>query len=275
MKTILVPTDLSSNANNALAFADTIAKSQKAKIVLLYVYVPTVGKYNTISGLIAEEIVAAKKQALKKMEKIADKYISGKYSIAIEVHDPVDTILAEANKIKADLIIMGTHGATGLKKVLFGSNTAKVIAQAKTPVLAIPQRYRAQKIKKVICTSDLNGLGKEIKAISPLTKAFKVKTEVVFMQYVKDASANATDKFKTIAKKEKFKNVSFVEKKVSESVKLVDSIRNYVNKDKATLFAIFPEEKSFAEKWIFGSKTEQLAYGLKVPMLSIRRSLLK
>jgi len=272
MKTILVPTDLSSNANNALAFADSIAKSQKAKIVLLYVYVPTIGKYNSISGLIAEEIVTAKKQALRKMEKIAEKYISGKYSIAIEVHDPVDTIVAEAIKIKADLIVMGTHGATGLKKLLFGSNTAKVIAHAKTPVLAVPQRYRPKKIKKVICTSDLNGLGKEIKAITSVTKALKAKTEVVYMQYVKDQTATATDKFKIVAKKEKFKNVTFTEKKVSESVKLTDAIRNYVNKNKDALFAIFPEEKSIAEKWIFGSKTEQLAYGLKIPMLSIRKS---
>lgn len=272
MKTILVPTDLSSNANNALAFADSIAKSQKAKIVLLYVYVPTIGKYNSISGLIAEEIVTAKKQALRKMEKIAEKYISGKYSIAIEVHDPVDTILAEAKKIKADLIVMGTHGATGLKKLLFGSNTAKVIAHAKTPVLAVPQRYRAQKIKKVICTSDLNSLAKEIKAISSVTKALKAKTEVVYMQYVKDQQISTADKFKAVAKKEKLKNITFTEKKVSESVKLTDAIKNYVNKNKASIFAIFPEEKSIAEKWIFGSKTEQLAYGLKIPMLSIRKS---
>lgn len=272
MKTILVPTDLSSNANNALAFADTIAKSQKAKIVLLYVYVPTVGRYNSISGLIAEEIVSAKKQALKKMEKLAEKYISGKYSIAIEVHDPVDTILAEAKKVKADLIIMGTHGATGLKKLLFGSNTAKVIAHAKTPVLAVPQRYRAQKIKNVICTSDLNDLSKEIKAITPITKALKAKTEVLYLQYVKDHTLVASDKFKAIAKKEKWKNTTFTEKKVSESIKLTDAIKSYVNKNKASIFAIFPEEKTFAEKWIFGSKTETLAYGLKIPMLSIRRS---
>lgn len=272
MKTILVPTDLSTNANNALKFANQLAKAQKAKIVLLYVYVPSVSRYNTISGLIAEEIVSAKVQARKKMEKICDKYIDGKYDIQIEVHDPVETILAEADKIKSDLIVMGTHGATGLKKLVFGSNTAKVISLAKRTVLAVPINYKPKKINKMICASDMNDLAKEVKAISSFTKSLKLKTEVLFIQYALATTLKASDKFKAVAKKAKMKNVSFTEKKVTEKVKLADAIANYVNKNRSAIFAIFPEDKSFMQKLVYGSRSQELAYQLKIPMLSIRRS---
>ena len=62
MKTILVPTDFSNNANNALKYANEFAKAINNKIVLLHVYIPLVGKYNSIPGIVAEDVAIKKEQ---------------------------------------------------------------------------------------------------------------------------------------------------------------------------------------------------------------------
>ena len=73
MKTILVPTDFSNNAKKALKYANDFAQAINHKIVLLHSYLPLVGKYNMISGMVAEDIAIQKKSSEKKLEKVSSK----------------------------------------------------------------------------------------------------------------------------------------------------------------------------------------------------------
>ncbi|MBK9283982.1 MAG: universal stress protein [Sphingobacteriaceae bacterium] len=275
MKTILVPTDFSNNANNALVFANSIAKKLNAKIILLYIYEPTISKSNPISGLIAEEIVSAKNNAEKKIKALASKYITVNYKSIIEVHDPVETILLASSKLKVDLIVMGTHGATGLKKVIFGSNTSNVIAKAKVPVLAIPQGYKSLKIDKIICTSDLWNIDKELKAISPIAKALGTVIEVIYLDFGWEKELKPAQHFNAAIKKLRNKKIYLTRIKSSVEDRMVDVIQRSVNKSKNALFTMFPEKLNFIERIFIGSKTEQIAKGLKMPLLSIRKENLK
>jgi len=65
MKTILVPTDFSSNANNALKYANAFAQAMHCKLNLLNVYTSSLGRYNRISRIIAEETAMAKEHSKK------------------------------------------------------------------------------------------------------------------------------------------------------------------------------------------------------------------
>jgi len=69
MKTILVPTDFSTNANNALKYANDFAKAINNKIILLHSYPPLVGKYNMIPGVVAEDIAIQKKRNYRRCSK--------------------------------------------------------------------------------------------------------------------------------------------------------------------------------------------------------------
>jgi hypothetical protein len=109
-----------------------------------------------ISGIVAEDIAIQKKSSEKKLEKVSSKYVKVPSSHLVKIGDPIDEIIDAAQKCKSQLIVMGTHGASGLKRILFGSNTSNVISKSNIPVLAIPQRYRFKKINSIVYATDLN-----------------------------------------------------------------------------------------------------------------------
>ena len=98
MKTILVPTDFSNNANNALKYANDFAQATNNKIVLLHAYIPLVGKYNIIPGIVAEDIAIEKNNSQKKLENLRNKYLKALSKGLVEIGDPIDEIIEAANK---------------------------------------------------------------------------------------------------------------------------------------------------------------------------------
>lgn len=138
IKKILVPTDLSSHAEFGFHLACALARDYKAELVLLLVKPPTeavVGEFGMTPPESTDEIEAIKEQffAIKPDDN----------SINVDYHfregDPVAVIINVAKELGCDLIIMGTHGRTGLKRLLMGSVAEKVVREAPCPVLAIKQ----------------------------------------------------------------------------------------------------------------------------------------
>lgn len=275
MKTILVPTDFSNNANNALKYANDFAKAINNKIVLLHSYLPLVGKYNMISGMVAEDIAIQKKSSEKKLEKVSSKYVKVPSSHLVKIGDPIDEIIDAAQKSKSQLIIMGTHGASGLKRILFGSNTSDVISKSNTPVLAIPQRYRFKKINTIVYATDLNNTINELKHIIPIAKQLNATIEVLNLNY----SYNKNDDKKPLVEKKikalSYKKIKLIEQKATIEQTMIEQIKKYLVKRKPQLLVMFPEDKAWFDKLFISSKTEELANQLKLPLLSIRKSIVK
>jgi len=272
MKTLLVPTDFSTNAKHALVFANNLAQSMKAKIILMYVYTPSAGRYNMISGVLADEIADAKLVIGKKLKNLAAKTVTVKCETRFEVGDTVAEIAEVAEKNNVSMVVMGTHGASGLKKILFGSNTSKLISKVSVPVLTIPFRYRFKKIDKLIYASNLKNPEPEVKRLLPIAKVMNVGVEVLYLDYGWTEGAGADQKFADLAKKIKNKTLSFKKQKVSMEEKMVDALKRYAGKNKNAIMAMFPEEKSFLDNLLLSSRTEDLANGLKSPLISIRKA---
>jgi len=178
MKTILVPTDFSSNANNALEYAAEIAHLTEAGLVLLHVYTPAVSKSNIISALITDEVEDAKKEILEKLD-VVRKTLEQEYTgitckTQIAVGEAVAEIIAVSNQLHPDLIIMGTLGASNFTRSLFGSNTASVIEASTCPVMCIPAGYTFQIPARILFATNFSF--DDIKAVTKLAtlaKAFK------------------------------------------------------------------------------------------------------
>ncbi len=178
MKTILVPTDFSANANNALEYAVEIAHLTEAALILLHVYTPAVSKSNIISAFITDEVEDAKKEILEKLN-IVRKTIEQEYTgitcqTQVAVGETVDEIIAVSIQLPADLLIMGTLGASNLTRSLFGSNTASVIESSSCPVMCIPAEYTFKIPKRILFATnfsydDIQGATK----LATLAKAFK------------------------------------------------------------------------------------------------------
>jgi nucleotide-binding universal stress UspA family protein len=139
---ILVPTDGSELAHKAVAHGLLLAKSVGAKVIALVVepsfYDLPPSKMNLISGAFEEYAKLAKAHASEVLSRVADEAKSA--GVACETmqmtHDhPYEAIVATAEEKGCDLIVMASHGRTGIAAVVLGSVTTKVLTHTKIPVL--------------------------------------------------------------------------------------------------------------------------------------------
>jgi nucleotide-binding universal stress UspA family protein len=145
-KTILVPHDFSSSANHACAVARDEAKTHGARVILVHVIdLPyQMAPESSMIAAATEEPVSMKEYASRGAEKHLDDIAArlAKDGIQptkfIRFGRPHDEITKLAEEAKCDLIIMGTHGRTGLAHLLVGSVAERVVRTSKVPVLTVP-----------------------------------------------------------------------------------------------------------------------------------------
>jgi len=143
MKKILVPVDFSQHSEYALEVAASIAKKQNAEIIAVHMMGLNDGFITRDESKETMEAMFYLRLAEKRFSEFLDKdYLEG-----IKVTDTVHNykIFSELNDValdfKADLIVMGSHGSSGLKEVFVGSNTEKVVRTSEIPVLVIKHRH--------------------------------------------------------------------------------------------------------------------------------------
>ncbi|MEC7754898.1 MULTISPECIES: universal stress protein [Roseivirga] len=165
MKTILVPTDFSEQATNATKLAAEMARHSKARIVLLNVIEGTRSfAFNTMgeaSEPVGEEaffinkLIEIQKKHLK--EAAAQEALKGlTVETVLEMGSPYESISNLIADYKADLLIMGTKGSSGLDEILIGSNTEKVVRYAKCPVITVKNEVSLKDIKNIVYATNLS-----------------------------------------------------------------------------------------------------------------------
>ena len=139
--TVLVAVDFSDSSDNAFKMALAMAKSFSARLIILHVinepvdlrgfYVPHIS-FERLENEIAEG-------AQKMMESFCHSHLVDfdDYESVIISGLPYEEIITQAERVAADLIVIGTHGRTGLDHVLFGSTAEKVVRKSKIPVLTV------------------------------------------------------------------------------------------------------------------------------------------
>jgi nucleotide-binding universal stress UspA family protein len=138
---ILVPIDFSTHSRNSLRYAIPLAEQFSASLHLIYVVEPTVYPADLGFGQVVyptfEEELASK--GAKELESLIEEEIVGKVraTSAVRTGKPYQEILREASERKVDLIILATHGHTGVEHMLFGSTAERIVRKAPCPVLTI------------------------------------------------------------------------------------------------------------------------------------------
>jgi nucleotide-binding universal stress UspA family protein len=145
-KLILVPTDFSAPSAQALGYGVALAERFSAHLLVIYAdtFVPPVDFTISAAGVFdlpREELVET---AREQLQTFAETNISRSvpYDVRVLVGTPVDAILAQASETGADLIVMGTHGRTGLRRLLVGSVTEAVMRLAPVPVIVVHEESR-------------------------------------------------------------------------------------------------------------------------------------
>jgi nucleotide-binding universal stress UspA family protein len=163
MKTIIAPVDFSDNAINALQFAIELAKRVPAKLTIL-----------TAVQNKQEEEKAEKKFAMLEAKLKKSTVSKLNYEIVTMQGSFLSVMKKAIAAMNPDLIVMGTKGASGLKRILIGSNTVNVISKTKQPVLVIPESARFGNFlrkgkSKIVLATNLELLHDE-HALDPLKK---------------------------------------------------------------------------------------------------------
>jgi universal stress protein A len=143
LKNVLVPIDFSEFSRRALEYALPLAEKFGAKIILVHVVEPAFYPENTMIPVETEDLNTIMLQEGQKMldqlgtEKIKPEIDSQK---TVAIGRPYNEIISTAESVQADLIIMATHGYTGLKHMLMGSTAERVVRHAPCPVLVVRER---------------------------------------------------------------------------------------------------------------------------------------
>jgi nucleotide-binding universal stress UspA family protein len=137
---ILVPTDFSESAKEALDYAIEFAKPFSAEIHLLHSFAANPGSITPYSpGLPFDFVEAVRNAAKARLNEEAERVSAAGVEVHQHVKDdvPFEAIASMAEKLSADLIIMGTRGTTGLKHILLGSVAERTVRIAPCPVLTV------------------------------------------------------------------------------------------------------------------------------------------
>lgn len=161
MKKILVPCDFSDPSIQAFKFALEIAEMSNGQVMLLHIVEVPVMHDTMIMPVLDFEMSFFKDlkfNAEKQFTKLKTKFTkeSVKISSFVELGPIQKTIDRIAEEKKADLIVIGTHGTSGLMESFIGSNTEKVVRFSKIPVIAIHQSAKLSKIKKIVFPTTLH-----------------------------------------------------------------------------------------------------------------------
>lgn len=274
IKKILVPTDFSDTAANALKQAITLAKNNNASIKLIHAVAQTY-----ITG--SELTVPTSKSFFDKVQKSATQHLksfvseqakkSG-VSITYEVKmGPVEqTINYTAKKEKFDLIIMGTHGTSGGKEFFIGSNAYKVVHNAECPVITVQKKIK-NGFKNIILPIRL-GLHSRQKVayVTELAKIYGSTVHIVGFTY--DKSKDSKDKVKLYVKQvEKYLSQSDIQYTSTHIFEpnFTKSVLEYAKTINADLIAIMNHNDFSFDQLIDGPYAKQFVNHSDIPVLSI------
>ncbi len=278
MKKILVPVDFSEYSEYALQAAATIAKQQNAEIVVLHMLGLSEAILTKNEGQEVAEAVYYMKLAEKRFETFLDKeYLKG-----IKVTETVQNykIFSEVNEVAhehdVDLIVMGSHGTTGLREEVFiGSNTEKVVRTSDVPVLIIKNAIENFEIKEVVFACDFKM--ENLRAYHKAMALFESLGANVHLLYINlpGERFKSTHQIEERVKEFLFKadsgNLEMYDNVVFYSDFTVESgVLNYSNKIKADAIAIPTHGRRGLAHFFSGSIGEDIANHANKPVITFK-----
>lgn len=283
MNAILVPTDFSKNAYSALRYAILLSRQMQRPIVVFHC--SQISAYALSAAGSQEQMTALlKEDEQNKMEKVEEQVRKAYKSIdfspvaettkCVVAYNPlvVEKTLAIAEKYEVGLIVMGTHGASGITKFFFGSNTSVMISKSNIPVLAIPEGYKFKGMDEVLYASDLENTAAELNTLLPFVKANNAVLNLLYLDYGLDPDNTKIEKaHKTIAEAG-YPQTKLIVKKANIETSLVSQLKIYLQRKRPSCLAMFTRERTLWDRlFLKGSKTEDMSAKLSIPLLSFKK----
>ena len=277
MGKILVPIDFSEHSAYALEVAASLAKQNGSELILLHM----MGLSEAILTKDSSQEAAEAHYYMKLTHKRFQEFRDQPYLKDLKVHEMVQNykIFSEINEVametKAELIVMGSHGTSGLSGIFVGSNTEKVVRTAQIPVLVVKKQRPGYKPHRVVYACDY-----KIEDLSAYTNALKffsrwpVEIHVVYVNL-------PTEQFKSSAEINKERDLFF---KVAHRLEIPAHVTSHVVCDysiegglyqyaeavDADIIAMPTHGRKGIAHFFKGSIGEDVANRAEIPVLTIR-----
>jgi len=265
---ILVAIDRSAMAEEALKRAVSIAKEKDAQLIVMHVIEPSFIESPFVQAIDEDEI---KKQVIEQIDKLNSE-ANLKYILFVESGSAASSITLKAQKTKADLLVIGTHGKNDIKSNYFGSTTLKIIQNTHIPVLIV--KNEAKHIyEKMLSPTNLSDYSKESILFAntlfntPSMKylyAFVTVDELQALRY--RISSEQKDQFKEeLLSKAKTALEKFVKEFEEGEMALIgyrasinEDLLEYIIKDKSDLLVLGSKGVDNLNSFVFGSTASYL-----------------
>lgn len=272
MKTILVATDFSETAKNAIDYAAEVANVSNSKLILFHVYHDPIYLAEIPITPPIDEIRDGSMDCLK----IIEKEIHQKYGNKIIVECvckyglPVGEINLYAKENNVDMIVMGMEGSSYLSEKIIGNITTSLLKKACCPVLAIDKNVRFKSLKNIVLASDYIETENKI-TFEPLLEFAKIFNSKVFVLNVVKELETIT----TVGKAVEGIKINHILDSIdhsfhySKSEDVIEGINDFVEEKKIDMVVMIPRSHSVLHSLFHESNSKRMAFHTKIPLLAL------
>lgn len=277
MRKILVPTDFSENAMNALKYACELFKYDISEFFIMHAYQDEIYADNSliarddleeITKIISSKSKKQLEDILKQIHKIFPnpRHTYNIVSSNNMLLDETDKIVDEEN---IDIIIMGTHGKANDKKLTFGSHTFQVLRYVRCPVLAIPENYKYKQPKHILFPTDylIPYKRRELKLLCEMASPYRADINMLYISRSNTLSLRQEDN-QNFIKDELCKNkINFI---TINAKNISKTIYTYIKENTIDMLVMVNTRHSFLENILFQTTIDKIGLHLNIPFLALQ-----
>lgn len=275
MKKILVPTDFSKAAENALKVAAQLAKKHNSEIHLLHMLEIPLQEVDAVISRGQEPLPEAMffmKLARKKFKEILENdYLKGLTVYeAVQTDSDFTTIIDKCHELSIDFIVMGSHGASGMKEMFIGSNAEKVVRSSDLPVLVIKNDHETFSISDLVFASDFKNDNKNTyKQATKFAKAFNAKIHLLMVNTANNFTTTRESKTRIheFIKDSSFENYSI---NIYNDTTVESGILNFSKEIDADLIGISTHGRQGIAHFFNGSISEDIVNHANRPVITFK-----
>jgi nucleotide-binding universal stress UspA family protein len=273
MKTIIIPTDFSPIATNAMNYGVDMAKSINANVLLLHVYqIPVTVSDVPVVMVSVEELKKSAEERLALLKKDVEHITSGTIKVYTEARlgDVVDELEDLCNHIKPFAVVMGTKGASAIERVVFGSNTLTAIRHLTWPVICVPPgKEYSPGIRKIGFACDFQKVVEStpVHFVKDVVNAFNAELHVLNVDYENRHFKPDTPE-QSLLLHTMLEDVNpkyhFIQHKDIE-----DGITDFAEKNNLDLIISIPKKHKLLDGIFKPSSTKQLVFQSHIPVMCV------
>jgi nucleotide-binding universal stress UspA family protein len=270
---LVLLTDFSELSKVAIRFALKLAGPLDADFTILNIIrIEGVPKANLKLRQIEKSVTKIAEEEGAELVKQMRQEIKGNYKLqfkAIRSHTVAEMVKRYVEKNPTNMVVMGSRGASALKKVRMGGTTVSVIDESKVPVLAIPDFAQYKNLQHIVYATDGKNVSKELDIIVEFAQIYGSYVHMIHVVPAVDKKVEAgAHDMETQVKKKNYDKLDF---KLIIDDDIPGAIDAYIKETKADLLTTFTHQLSLLEKLFARSVTRTLAYQGTIPLLAVKR----